>query len=148
MNLPTSPLVAEAWVKSIPGFPAGVATVRPADAETWSATGFVVVSVVGSAGAVDLAAQRRPIVSMDAWGVSINSSKPPRGQTANLLELIRAATEDFQPVLVTPGPTGVYRPALVQDAWMVTAEPREIPDPNASYAHFTADVGLAWVVAG
>lgn len=148
MKLPTSPLVAEAWVKSIPGFPAGVATTRPADPATWSATGFVVVSVVGSAGTPDLAAQRKPIVSMDAWGVVIGSSKPPRGQTLDLLELIRAATEDFLPVLLTPGPAGLYRPVLVQDAWMVTPEPREIPDPNASYAHYLADVGLAWVLAG
>ena len=97
---------------------------------------------------MDLAAQRRPIVSLDAWGVSLNSSKPPRNQTADLLEQVRAATEDFQPVIVTPGPAGLYAPALVQDAWLVSSEAREIPDPNASYAHFTIDVGLAWVRAG
>lgn len=142
MNAPTSPLVAVAWLQRL-GLPA--ATARPADAATWSAAGFVVASVVGGAGAADLTGQRRPIVSLDAWAVSLNSSKPPRNQAANLLETIRATVDDFAPVVVTPGPAGLYRDALVQDAWLVTSEPREIPDPDTSYAHFTMDVGIAWV---
>lgn len=142
-HAPTSPLVAVAWLRSLQDLTAGVATSRPTDATSWASTGFVVVSVVGSAGIRDLSQQRKPIVSVDAWGVSLNSSKPPRNQAASLLEIIRAATEDFQPVTVDAG-TG-YDQALVTDAWVETPEPREIPDQDSSYAHFTVDLGLAWV---
>lgn len=143
---PTSPLVAVAWLRSLADLPAGVATTRPTDTSTWSATGFVVVSVVGSGGVRDLSQQRKPILSLDAWGVNPGSSKPPRNQASGLLEIVRAATENFQPVQVSAG-TG-YDAALVTDAWMEAAEPREIPDPDSSYAHFTVDLGLAWVRLG
>lgn len=142
-HAPTSPLVAVAWLRSLVDLPAGVATSRPTDASSWASNGFIVVSIVGSAGIRDLAYQRKPIVSVDAWAVSLNSSKPPRNQAAGLLEIIRASTEDFQPVTVNVG-TG-YDQALVTDAWVESAEPREIPDPDSSYAHFTMDLGLAWV---
>lgn len=142
MKLPTSPLVIVAWLQSI-GLPA--ATTRPSDLSAWSGAGFVVVSVVGSEGRRDLDAQRRPIASLDAWAVSPGSSKPPRNQAADLLERLRSHVESFVPTQVTPGPSGVYSDALVNDAWWVTPEPREIPDPDASYAHFAADIGVGWV---
>lgn len=142
-HAPTSPLVAVEWLRSLADLPAGVATSRPTDAASWASTGFVVVSVVGSAGIRDLSQQRKPIVSVDSWGVSIGSSKPPRNQAAALLEIIRAATEDFQPVTVNVGTS--YDQALVTDAWMETPEAREIPDPDSSYAHFSVDLGLSWV---
>lgn len=143
MNPPNSVLVAAALLRSY-GLPAG--TARPVDVTTWSSTGFLVVSVVGSAGTRDLSEQRKPIVSVDSWGVSPNSSKPPKNQTAGNLETLRRKLEAFQPVTVNPG-TG-YALALVTDAWIETQEPREAPDPDASYAHYVQEIGLAWVSLG
>lgn len=149
MKPPTPDLVAAAWLNAIPGLDAPAATSRPADASSWAATGFLVVSVVGSAGLRDLAGQRRPIVSVDAWAYSSSSSKPPRGMASGLLEIVRAATEDPATLgIVQPVSGSVqYGPALVTDVWLETAEAREIPDPDAGYAHYSIDLGLAWVRA-
>ena len=146
--MPTSPLVAVAWLGSIPGLSAPVATSRPADPASWAGTGFVVVSVVGSAGDRDLSASRKPILSVDVWAVSLGSSKPPRGMAGAIAEQVREATESPAARIVTPKSGSVsYAPALVTDAWLESGEPREIPDPDAGYAHFSMDIGLTWVRA-
>lgn len=146
---PTSPLVAVAWINAIPGLDAPAATSRPSDPTSWQTTGFVVVSVVGSAGDRDLSASRKPIVQVDGWAYS-GGSKPPRGMAGALLERIREATEDpaMSGLVVTPQSASVaYAPALVTDVWLESGEAREIPDPDAGYAHFTIDIGLSWVRA-
>lgn len=140
---PTSPLVAVAWLRSLPDLTAGVATARPSDVSSWAQHGFIVVSVVGSAGEVDLSEQRRPILSLDSWGVSPGSSRPPKNQTAGALEIVRRAVEAFTPRAVDPG--NGYSQAVMQDAWLVTHESREVPDPDASFAHYVQEIGLAWV---
>lgn len=148
MKTPTSDLVAAAWLNALPDLLAPAATSRPADTSTWSATGFLVVSVVGSAGMRDLSGQRKPIVSVDAWAVSPGSSKPPVGMSAWLLEIVREATELPGPWTVTPTSGSVsYAPALITDVWLETAEARRVPDPDATYAHHTIDLGLSWVRA-
>lgn len=150
MKPPTSDLVAAAWLNAIPNLAAPAATSRPSDAASWSATGFLVVSVVGSAGVKDLSQHRRPIVSVDAWAYSAGSSKPPRGMSSGLLELVRAATEDpaMIGIVVTPVSGSVqFAPVLVTDAWLETAESREVPDPDSGYAHHSIDLGLSWVRA-
>jgi len=144
VNPPSSPLVAAAFLVHL-GLPAG--TARPVAATSWAATGFLVVSTVGSVGIRDLSQQRKPILSVDSWGVSPNSSKPPKGLAAGNLELLRRHVEAFAaPVTVNPG-TG-YAQAMITDAWIESPEPQEIPDPDASYAHYTQDIGLAWVSLG
>lgn len=144
MNPPNSPLVAVAWLQAL-GLPAG--TARPAAATSWAASGFLVVSVVGSAGIRDLSPQRKPILSIDSWGVSPSGSKPPKGLAAGNLEILRRHVESFTaPVAVNPG-TG-YAQAMISDVWIERAEPQEIPDPDSSYAHYVQDIGLAWVSLG
>lgn len=144
MNPPNSALVGAAWLRSL-DLPAG--TSRPTDPTTWATTGFLVVSAVGSAGTRDLSEQRKPILSLDAWGVSPGSSKAPKAQTAGLLEIVRRHVEAFgTSVRVNPG-TG-YAQALVQDAWIERPEPGEVPEPDSSYAHYVQEIGLAWVSLG
>lgn len=142
--------VAAAWLNAIPGLDAPVATTRPADPSSWANTGFVVVSVIGSAGDRDLSASRRPILQVDAWAVSPGSSKPPRGMAGAIAERVRQATEDPAMVGITVVPRSGsvgYAPAVVADVWLESGEPREIPDPDSSYAHFSMDIGLTWVRA-
>lgn len=146
MNPPSSALVGVAWLKTL-GLDAGVGTGRPVKVEEWAAAGFVVVSTVGSAGTRDLPEQRKPVLSLDSWGASPSSGKPPKHQTAGTLELIRGHVERFTvPLIVSPG-TG-YAQALVQDVWLEAQEPREAPDPDPSFAHFVQEIGLAWVPIG
>lgn len=143
MNPPSSALVGVAWLRTLE-LAAGVGTGRPVKVEDWAADGFVVVSTVGSSGTRDLPEQRRPVLSVDSWGATLNSGKPPKNQTAGTLELIRRAVESFAvPVTVSPG--GGYAQVLIQDIWLESAEAREAPDPDPSFAHFVQELGMAWV---
>lgn len=147
---PNSAMVAVAWLASIDGL-APAATSRPADAASWATTGFLVVSAVGSAGDRDLPGQRKPILTVDAWAATPGSSKPPRAMSAGILERVRAAIvlHGDAPRIVTPRSGSVaYAPALVTDVWLETAEGREMPDPDATYAHHALDIGLSWVRVG
>lgn len=144
MKPPSSVQVGVAWLRDL-GLDAGVGTGRPVKVETWAPAGFVVVSTVGSAGTPDLPQQRKPVLSLDSWGADPGQGgKPPKAQTAGTLELIRQAVESFAlSAIVTPG--DVYSRALITDAWLVSAEAREAPDPDPSFAHYVQEIGLAWV---
>lgn len=143
MNPPSSALVGVAWLRTLP-LAAGIGTGRPAKVEEWAATGFVVVSTVGSAGTPDLPQQRRPVLSLDSWGATLSSGRPPKNQTAGTLELIRRQVESFG-LAVTVNPGAGYSQALITDAWLVAQEAREAPDPDPSFAHYVQEVALAWV---
>ena len=79
MTAPTlranSELVTEAWIRSIPGWLAGVAGQLPQDTASWVEHGFVTTMVVGGTphpyGGI-----RRPVMSIDAWATQ--SSTPAR----------------------------------------------------------------------
>lgn len=143
MNPPSSPQVGAAWLRTVSSLAAGVGTARPAKVADWASTGFVVVSTVGSAGDPTLPEQRLPILSLDSWGTTLNSDRPPKAKTAGALEIIRRAVETFTPVRVVTG--SGFLDALVTDAWLESAEAREAPDPDASIAHYVQEIGLAWV---
>lgn len=145
MNPANSAQVGAAWLRS-KGFPAG--TSRPSRVTDWSDSGFLVVSVVGGAGTRDLSQQRKPILSLDAWGVSPGSSKPPKAATVGMLGLVRRAVEAFDgrgaPLPVGDG----YEQVLIQDVWIERDEPAEIPDPDTSLAHYVQEIGMAWIGLG
>lgn len=144
MNPANSAQVGAAWLRSL-GFPAG--TGRPSDVSAWAATGFIVVSAVGSGGTTDLSEQRKPILSLDAWGAAPGSSKPPKNATIGLLGLVRRQVEAFGvSVRLTLG--GGYEDVLIQDAWIERPEPAEIADPDDSFAHYVQEIGLSWVGLG
>lgn len=147
---PTAELVAVAFGKavlSLAGKPTvPVVTTLPA-ATVWQATGAVQVEgIVGTvARDTDL---RSPVVSFGFWATKPNSDKPPWGQANELAEDIRgAAFWDWADAALPLDlePAGVYDPVLVQSARVIT-EPRRMPDPDLSRAHYTMDFQLWWTL--
>lgn len=139
--LPTSDLVAVAWLKAVAGLnPASVATSLPSP-ELWAEEGFVQAQTVTGVVDVDVPQWRRPLVQVDAWANGGTSNKPPWNKAARLVELVRAATE---------GPTGRvvdlganYLPARVLSVYL-ESEPRRVEDDPAGYARFTFDLHVDW----
>lgn len=142
MKAPNSEQVAVGWLNALPLLDAPAATNRPAGTG-WSATGFVVVSVVGSAARPD-ATDNAPIVSLDCWAVAAGSGQPPWAHAAGIAQIIREYAKTWTGSVdldTSPG----YNRARVASAWPVT-EIRRIPEPDgSSYAHYSLDIGLRWV---
>lgn len=146
-KIPTAELVAVAYGKAVLGWAsntAPVVTTLP-DVSSWSATGALqVAGIVGTTTRDnDL---RDVVVSFDAWGARPGSDKPPWGQANELLEIVRASSfaEGVFPLWLGLTPPGVYSAVQVQAAIPIT-EPRRLPDPDASRAHYTMDFRLIWV---
>lgn len=151
-KLPTAELVAVAYAKralALAGLTAPVVTTLP-DVASWSATGAVQVDgIVGSTGREnDL---RDAVVAFSGWGARPGSDKPPWGQANGLLEALRAGAfadlADGQEMELEPA--GVYSPVLLQAVTTqgVQGEPRRVPDPDTSRAHYVLELRLIWVVA-
>lgn len=142
--LPTSPLVALAWLRSRAGIvPGQVATKLPRELATWADLGFIQASVV--TGRVDDDTRARsPLVQIDAWAHSPNSVKPPVGKAARLAELVLKAVEtDSQTYgqTIDLGPN--YLSARVLSAHSPT-EPSEVEGDPSGFARITFDFVLTW----
>jgi hypothetical protein len=143
---PNADLVGVAWVGTLPEVSATqVATTLPEDNSSWSASGFVELTVVGGSPGVD-AILRSPVFSVDVWAVNPNSSKAPWGKAFSLAERVVHGTYPGDPTksartLTLPGAFG---PARVMSAY-VLGEPRRIEDDRSSYAHVQFDLLLNWV---
>lgn len=144
-HLPTNEGVCVAWLRSLPELAAGAATTLPKDPASWAEHGFVTVAVVG--GTARDTNLRSPVLSLDGWAVALDSDRPPWGKANSVLEVVRDAVyrEDRFPVPVVPGP-GDYLPALVQSASLVSPDPRRVPDPDTSRAHYVLELSLHWTV--
>lgn len=144
---PHTELVAVAWVRGVPGIPAGgVGTTLPADASTWP-EGFVQVSVVGGSPDRDVPT-RRSVVQLDCWAAN-RGSKPSWGRANQSLEVIAHHCYGNTPSSAVPVQRRVTLPTGYLDARVLTAEvltdPRRIPSDEARYAHYSMDVLLTWV---
>lgn len=140
--LPTSDLVAVAWLKAVAGLnPASVATTLPSDPTTWADEGFVQAQTVTGVADVDLPQWRRPLVQVDCWANAGTSNKPPWNKAARLAELVRAATEGPTGRVVTL--PGDYLDARVLSVYLET-EPRRIEDDPAGYARLSLDLHVDW----
>lgn len=144
---PNSELVAVAYLKSLAlGASAsfGVGTTLPEAKESWK-DGFIQVSVVGGSPDVDVPT-RRPLLQIDAWVPSINSSKPQWGKANTIAEDVVASLFDgTAPSLkLSLGPS--FKDAIVQSGYAVS-EPRRISNDPAGHARYTVDIVLTWVVA-
>lgn len=142
MPLPSSELVAAAWIGSLPGFtPAMVATTLPKDTTSWAATGFVTVTPAGGSPSVDVHT-RWSLIQVDTWGASLNSGKPPWGPASDLAEtIVRACWDDNQQVNVAVRPG--YNVARLYGVWAAT-DPIRIWDDTSSYARWRFDLRLTW----
>lgn len=142
--LPTTELVAVAWLKGVTGLPtSAIGTTLPTDNSTWAASGFVQVQTVGGTPNLDVQIAE-PIVQIDGWANNGTSKKPAWGRANNLLELVRAGCYAADISRVVTLPTD-YPDARVLSAYLVT-EPRRIPDVDSSYARYSADLQLFWVL--
>ena len=143
-----SELVAVAWLKTIPGVPAGkVATTLPPVA-TWQETGFVTLDgIVGGTPHPD-APLYRPVIQLGFWAANAGSSiTPPWGSAFILSEYVKRATEVDSPYrsAVLSIPNG-FEQALVRDVTVMIENRRHpVPSPE-SYAHVTMDVMLEWTI--
>lgn len=140
---PTNELVAVGWLKGVAALDDNVATELPADNTTWSASGFVQVTAIGGTPELTVPVAR-PVLSLDFWACNPNGTKLPWWKANQLAEHVRAAVHDHAGTPRLVALTGNYNDARVLDAWFVN-EPRRIRSDDANYAHFTADLGLAWV---
>lgn len=147
--LPTSELVARAWLGSIDGFsPQMVAPQLPADDTSWAATGFVQAVVVGGSPDIDLPV-KKPVLQIDCWATKPGSDKP-KWVMANLLaETIRYATlqrMSMSRLLTITSGLLTYPPAVVISAYLMT-EIRRIPGDPGDYAHYQFDMAMSWKTA-
>jgi hypothetical protein len=131
------------WLKSAGHLDAPAATSRPVGT-AWSATGFLVVGVVGDAAGPD-SRWEAPILSVDAWAVTPTSGQAPWGHSAGLAEIIRqAAKRGLVPSGTLATKTG-FAPVRINTVWAMS-EVRRVPEPDGSaYAHHSVDIGLGWV---
>lgn len=140
---PTSELVAVAWLKGITALGNAVATDLPADNASWAASGFTQVMSVGGSPDIYLPVSN-PVVTVDTWAVSPQSSKPPWNKANQLAEIIKRACLDHATV-----PRALVLPAAYANARCLTVypltEPRKIRSDSADYAHYSMDVLFSWI---
>lgn len=154
--LPTSELVAVAWIGSVPNLsPQMVATQLPSDVNSdgtvaaWVRTGFVTVSVVGGSPDIYLPV-KQPVIQVDTWATKPGSNKPPWWMANVLAETIRYATWQRigwnRPLTLTAG--GVSYPGAVVTSAYFATEFRRLYDDQADYARYQADLAMSWVTIG
>jgi hypothetical protein len=140
---PTNELVAVGWLRGITELGDLVATDLPQDNTTWSASGFVQVTAIGGSPEATLPIAK-PVFSLDFWACNPDSGKLPWWKANQLAEHVRAAVHDHEDTPRLVALTGAYNDARVLTGYLVT-EPRRIRDDAADFAHFSADLALAWV---
>lgn len=147
---PTSEVVAVAWVKGVPGIPAGqVATRLPQDNTTWAASGALVVRAVGGTPHTDMPL-RQTVISVDGWAVNPSSGKPPDGKALQLIERVRLACYGERSGIT--GMPSIGRDLTLPSGYMTArvisaralSEPRILTEPESSYAHAQLDVQFDW----
>ena len=144
--IPVAEVVGVAWVATVDGVtPEQVSTTLPRDAATWAPSGYIQVSSVGGSPDKDFP-MRRPVLQLDFWAVNPDSGKPPWGKANQLAELVRWGTYDQRYVRTVELP-GLYLPARVMSAYLLD-EPRRVPDDDASYARYTANLQLHYTCDG
>lgn len=144
---PDSESVAVAWLGAV--LPVGVATSLPKPG-TWSAfsgtiQGFATVTIAG--GRTHDYGLRQPVVSVGTWAAVPGSDSPQWGAAAQLAEIVVAECLVLIPSVRTVRKSSKYAEALVHSVRLL-AEPRRIPDPDASAAHFETEFVLSWTEKG
>lgn len=146
MHNPNSELVATAFLRSFnisSSTTFGIGTTLPEDKLSWK-DGFVQLQIVGGAPSIDVPT-RRPLIQVDCWVPSINSSKPQWGKANTIAEdIVNALYEEPQNVHVVTG--GAFKNALVQSAY-VAREPRRISNDPAGHARYSFDMALTWIIS-
>lgn len=143
--VPTNELVAQEWVRSIPGLTAFVDSQLPSDESVWTTNGAVIVNIVGGAPNIYLKV-RNPVIQVDCWQNNPNSDKLPWNLAVALAEQVRTALEDDETLnrLLTISVNGVnYQSAWAQTAYVMT-EPRRVYSDAGDYAGCSFDCAISW----
>jgi hypothetical protein len=140
---PDSESVAVAWLSAV--LPVGVATSLPKPG-AWSVfsgsiQGFATVTIVG--GRTRDFGLRAPMVSVGTWAAVPGSDNPQWGAAAQLAEIVVAQCLLLVPDVTVVQKSAKYAPAFVHTV-RLNSEPRRIPDPDASAAHFETEFVLVW----
>lgn len=138
---PNSELVTLNFIRSLGDF--NTNTTLPDNANSWK-DGFVQVTGVAGAPNRDVPT-RRPVMQIDCWVPSINSSKPQWGKANTLAEDVVSAlyNTDGEVTYLSLGPN--FKDAIVQSAFPV-GEPRRISNDPAGHARYTFGIQVVWVV--
>jgi hypothetical protein len=142
---PNSELVAVTYIRSLsigPSATSGVGTTLPEATASWT-DGFVVAQVVGGSSDIDVQS-KHPLVQLDVYVPSVNTSKPQWGKAAtiaaDIVEKLYAHDSTTSPLVLGTA----FKDARVQTAYAVS-EPRRISNDPAGHARYTVDVVLNWV---
>lgn len=146
MKRATSEGVAVAWARTlaVPAVATSLPTLDQWPVLAGSVRGFVTVdAIVGGAGRDT--ALRAPVVSFSTWAAVPDSDRPQWGAANDLAEIIReqCVATPFVPVRVQQD--AYHREAMVLSVWGVAPEPRRVPDPDQSRAHYVLDIGMRWI---
>lgn len=140
--IPTTDLVVAAWLRSIPGL-VNVGPELPSNQSSWVDAGFVQAFTVGGTPNPDIP-QAEAAVEVNCWATNSNSSKSPWGKANQLAEIVRTAQYDFDKGFYVETP-GQYRNARILSIWMLS-EPRRVNNDPNSFARYTFDIEVVWVV--
>lgn len=143
---PDSESVAVAWLSA--RLPVGVATTLP-KLSTWpiysgtAVRGFATVTIVG--GRTFESGLRAPIVSVGTWAGVDGSDQPQHGAAIQLAALVVASCfgEDGRTPAISVRKSNKYAYASVRSV-RLNAEPRRVPDQDASVAHFETEIEMFW----
>lgn len=145
--LPSSDLVAVAWLSTISGMTADVvASQLPADQSQWSANGAIVATVIAGSPDPDINIAK-PVVQVDCYAVNPKSAKPPWPKASGLAEQVRYAVYDHPSHgrrLALGSGSVVYPSARVIGA-RITVEPRRLWGDGGDFARVQLDLQLTWV---
>lgn len=144
----TSELVALNYLRSInyaDSATPGVGTTVPQDKTTWL-NGFIQIGVVAGVTDIDVPT-RKPVVQLDVYVPSVNTSKPQWGHANAIAEAIVAACYSDE----TPGTVlnlgGGRMGARIQSVYLAS-EPRRMWNDPGGFARYTFDIVIVWVNAG
>ncbi len=147
---PTTTQIMVAWLRQYAGYPASATTVPEPDSWMGSPGYFVCVAgVVGGSPGLDVP-DHGPVVQVEvvaalraAAGAKSTSRKIPRGIAESQMTQICRHTYASPPGLdlTLPNP---MRPIWIETIYPVS-EVRELPDPQANFARYSADIYVGWI---
>lgn len=150
MTAATTTQVLLAWLRQVAGYPDSATTVPEPDSWADSPGYFVrVAGVVGGSPGIYVP-DHAPVVQLEtiavaraAAGATSASRKIPRGRAESAMTDICNQTYNFV------AGTNLVLPGAMNPVWLESIYPvsevRELPDPAAAVARYSADIYVSWI---